>query len=72
MILFNDKFNAKEMVKGVMPVNLIPTMKPENLKPGTFNIDNVKTELERYLFQNMMEGEVKNDRIVSKTVSRPY
>lgn len=69
MILFPEKLNIKDMVRGLMPENLIQHMKPENLKPGTFNVDNVKSELERYLFQNMMDGVDKNERIVSKTVN---
>lgn len=72
MILFPEKLNVKEMVKGVMPEELIKNMKPESLKPGTFNIDNVKSELERYLFMNMLGGEEKNERIVSKTVVFGY
>lgn len=68
MILFPEKFNIKDMVKGVVNEELVKNMKPENLKPGVFNVDSSKSELERYLFMNMMEGEEKNDRIVSKTV----
>lgn len=68
MILFPEKLNIKEMVTGVFPPDLIKNMKPENLKPGTFNIDNVKSELERYLFQNLANVEEKNERVVSKTV----
>jgi hypothetical protein len=68
MILFNEKYNVKEMIKGAMPANLIATIKPEVIKNSREIVDNVKSELERYLFQNMMEGEQKNDKIVSKTV----
>lgn len=70
MILFNEKYNVKEMIKGAMPEKLIPTIKPEVLKIGREVVDNVKSELERYLFQNMMEGEQKNEKNVSKTVHK--
>lgn len=72
MILFPDKYNVKEMIKGAMPEKLIPTIKPEVIKDGREVVDNVKSELERYLFTDMIKGEKKNEKIVSKTVEKSY
>ena len=69
MILFPEKFNLKEMVQGQMQDKLVQYMKPENLIPGKGKVDKIKNELEQYLFQNMYEGEQKNEVAAAKTVS---
>lgn len=51
-----------------MPENLIKSIKKEDIKKGKEQVDNIKNELERYLFQHVVEGEDKKEKIVSKTV----
>lgn len=68
MILFPEKFNIKEMVKDSLDPNLIKHMKPEVLTEGKERLDRKMDELERYLYQNMMEGEQTRESTVTKTV----
>ena len=44
-------------------------MKPEALKSGKETIDNIKTDLDKYLFQDLMDGEEVDDGVSTKKVA---
>jgi hypothetical protein len=69
MILFPEKMNLQSLVKGTVDDTLASYMKPDALKNGKETIDNIKTDLEKYLFQDLMDGEDVEDTTSAKKVA---